>query len=255
MKYNNSSITTSRLFIKLLVASLFLLFPLTNAEAQSKNLDSLMRAYGMVNIQDLAPDILVDLKYSSNDNFVGVDMYGDLECAYLEKEFACRVAAAQKILKQRHPNYTLLIYDAARPISTQRTMRKVVEGTELERFVASGTKGGRHNYGVAVDLTIATLDGKPLDMGAGFDDFTDAASVKGTPDTSDSSTRTVDVYRKYMEGLVSKGIISRSAANNRILLIDVMHSAKLYPFRCEWWHFEDIMSMSNVRSKYKLLDF
>ena len=82
---------------------------------------------GLVDIQSLDSDILVDLKYSSTDNFVGKDMYGELEQAFLEPEFANRVVKAQQLLKQRHPDYTLLIYDAARPTSVQRAMRKTVE--------------------------------------------------------------------------------------------------------------------------------
>ena len=214
-----------------------------------------MQEYGLVDIQSLDDEILIDLKYSSTDNFVGVDMYGELNEAYLEAEFASKVARAQRILKQRHPQYTLLIYDAARPISVQRAMRCIVEGTPFEGFVADGTRGGRHNYGVAVDLTIATLDGTPLDMGAGFDDFTDAASVKGTPDNSDPTTRTVEVYRKYINSLCDQGLISRVAAQNRILLIEVMHAAGLYPYRREWWHFEEIISITATREKYQLLDF
>lgn len=214
-----------------------------------------MQEYGLVDIQSLDDEILIDLKYSSTDNFVGVDMYGELNEAYLEAEFASKVARAQRILKQRHPQYTLLIYDAARPISVQRAMRCIVEGTPFEGFVADGTRGGRHNYGVAVDLTIATLDGTPLDMGAGFDDFTDAASVKGTPDNSDPTTRTVEVYRKYINSLCDQGLISRVAAQNRILLIEVMHEVGLYPYRREWWHFEEIISITATREKYQLLDF
>ena len=134
-------------------------------------------------------------------------------------------------------------------------MRKSVEGTEFERFVADGTRGGRHNYGVAVDLTIATLDGTPLDMGAGFDDFTVAASVKGTPDNADPRTRTPDIYHNYVNAMAERGVISHEAAHNRMLLIDVMHAAGLYPYRNEWWHFEEIMSISATREQYKLLDF
>lgn len=209
----------------------------------------------MVDIITLDSSILVELKYSTTDNFVGVDMYGDLERAYFEKEFAQKVVLAQSILKREHPNLTLLIYDAARPISAQRAMRRCVEGSALESFVADGTRGGRHNYGVAVDLTIATTDGTPLDMGAEFDEFSEASSVKGSPDTSDKSSRTIDVYRGYITELANRGIITYEAARNRILLIEVMCEAGLYPYRKEWWHYEDIMPMSSVRSKYRLLDF
>ena len=247
--------TTNSIFIKLLVVIALFLTSYHSVDAQDSKFDSMMRKYGMVDIQELAPGILVELKYSTTDNFVGVDMYGDLERAYLEKEFAKKVAKAQEILKSRYPNYTLLIYDAARPISTQHAMRKIVQGTDLEKFVADGTRGGRHNYGVGVDLTIATMDGTPLDMGAGFDDFTNAASVKGTADNSDPKTRTMEVYRKYANDMVAKGILSRKAANNRILLLEVMHEAGLYPYRREWWHYEEITPMETIRTKHKLLDF
>ena len=225
------------------------------AVAQSSDFDAEMRKYGLVNIKDLDKTIIVDLKYSSEDNFVGEDMYCELEDAYFEREFADRVARAQRILQLRHPEYTLLIYDAARPISVQRYMHQLVQGTEFEDFVADGTRGGRHNYGVAVDLTIVHKDGTPLDMGADFDEFSDAAAVKGTPDTSDPKTRSVEVYEAYILSLVAQGVISAEAANNRILLIEVMHEAGLVPYRREWWHFEEIMSMSETRNRYQLLDF
>ena len=225
------------------------------AIAQSSDFDAEMRKYGLVNIKDLDKTIIVDLKYSSEDNFVGEDLYGELDDAYFEREFADRVAHAQRILQSRHPEYTLLIYDAARPISVQRYMHQLVQGTEFEDFVADGTRGGRHNYGVAVDLTIVHKDGTPLDMGAEFDEFSDAAAVKGTPDTSDPKTRSVDVYEAYILSLVAQGVISVEAANNRILLIEVMHEAGLVPYRREWWHFEEIMSMSETRNRYQLLDF
>lgn len=223
--------------------------------AQSSGFDAEMRKYGLVNIKDLDKTIIVDLKYSSEDNFVGEDMYGELEDAYFEREFADKVAHAQRILQSRHPEYTLLIYDAARPISVQRYMHQLVQGTEFEDFVADGTRGGRHNYGVAVDLTIVHKDGTPLDMGAEFDEFSDAAAVKGTPDTSDPKTRSVEVYEAYILSLVAQDVISAEAANNRILLIEVMHEAGLVPYRREWWHFEEIMSMSETRNRYQLLDF
>lgn len=229
----------------------------TSAQHYISHLDSKMHEYNLVDITTLAggEDILVELKYSSSDNFVGEDMYGELEKAYFEVSFAKKVVKAQQYLQSKHPNYTLLIYDAARPISVQRYMRSVVEGTELENFVADGSKGGRHNYGVAVDLTIATANGTPLDMGTPFDDLTERSSVKGTPDNSDPKSRTLDVYRTYAYEQVSKGVITQEAANNRLLLIEVMISADLVPYRREWWHFEELMSMGDTRTKYRLLDF
>ena len=224
-------------------------------KTEGVNFDKKMREYGLVDIRTLDKNILVELKYSTTDNFVGKDMYGSLERAYLERNFANKVIKAQQILRKRYPNYTLLIYDAARPISVQRTMKKIVEGTEFDSFVASGTRGGRHNYGVAVDLTIADKNGKALDMGTGFDSFDKASAVKGTSDNSDPSTRTIAIYRAFVRKLQADGLISKKAADNRILLLEVMYEAGLYPYRNEWWHFELINSMANIRETYRLLDF
>ena len=227
------------------------------AFAQSVDFDAKMREYKLVDIQTMegAEDIIVELKYSTTDNFVGKDMYRDLEKAYLTPDFARKVIRAQQVLRKRNPQLTLMIYDAARPISVQRYMRKLVEGTKFQDFVADGSKGGRHNYGVAVDLTIATNQGIPLDMGAGFDDFTDAAAVKGTSDTNDQANRNLKVYLEYVYGLVKRGLITQEAANNRMLLIEVMVEVGLYPYRREWWHYEELTPMSEVRQTRRLLNF
>lgn len=240
----------------LIIFSMILsLFCYSQTVENQTDFDALMKEYGLVDIEMLDDEILVELKYSTTDNFVGEDMYLDLERAYLEESFAERVVEAQRLLKSRYPEYTLLIYDAARPISVQRYMRSIVEGTPFQNFVADGSRGGRHNYGVAVDLTIAHADGTPLDMGAGFDDFSDAAAVKGTPDTDDITTRTIDVYREYVNSLALSGVITFEAAHNRILLLEVMCEAGLVPYRREWWHFEEIISIDATRKKYRLLNF
>ncbi|MBQ6612901.1 MAG: M15 family metallopeptidase [Alistipes sp.] len=228
-----------------------------SAQLSAVDFDAKMQEYKLVDIQTLegAEDIIVELKYSTTDNFVGKDMYGDLEKAYFTPDFARRVVRAQQILRERYPQYTLMIYDAARPISVQRYMRKLVEGTPQQSFVADGSKGGRHNYGVAVDLTIATLQGEPLDMGAGFDDFTDKAAVKGTSDTGDNANRNIKVYSAYVNNLAKSGAISVEAAKNRLILIEVMLEAGLYPYRREWWHFEELNTIAEVRQQRRLLNF
>lgn len=243
--------------LTLFIIALFMLSAPLSAQLSSLDFDAKMQEYKLVDIQTLegAEDIIVELKYSTTDNFVGKDMYGDLEKAYFTPDFARKVVRAQQILRERYPQYTLLIYDAARPISVQRYMRKLVEGTPQQSFVADGSKGGRHNYGVAVDLTIATLQGEPLDMGAGFDDFTDKAAVKGTSDTGDNANRNMAVYSAYVNGLAKRGAISVEATKNRLILIEVMLEAGLYPYRREWWHFEELNTISDVRQKRRLLNF
>ena len=226
------------------------LFAVVGVAAQGEpDFDKRMREYGLVDIRSLDNEILVELKYATEDNFVGENMYGSLRTAYLLPHFAQKVLKAQQLLKQRKPDHTLLVYDAARPISVQRRMRRVVEGTDLEAYVADASRGGRHNYGVAVDLTIADGEGQPLDMGAGFDFFGEAAWV------GQSNTTTLEGYKAYVEGLVKRGVITRKAAGNRILLLEIMCQAGMRPYVKEWWHYQETISMTRTRELYKLLDF
>ena len=217
--------------------------------AQEVDFDKKMKEYGLVDIQSLDKEIRVELKYATEDNFVGENMYGLLTTAYLLPHFARKVVEAQRILRKRYPDYSLLVYDAARPISVQRRMRRAVEGTPLQIYVADGQKGGRHNYGVAVDLTIVDGAGRPLDMGAGFDHFGDEAWVGNDNDV------TLAAYKAYVEALRKRGKISAEAAANRTLLLEIMDAVGLRPYVKEWWHFQERISMSATRERYKLLDF
>jgi D-alanyl-D-alanine dipeptidase len=219
------------------------------ASAQEVDFDKKMKEYGLVDIQSLDKEIRVELKYATEDNFVGENMYGSLTTAYLLPHFARKVVEAQRILRERHPEYSLLVYDAARPISVQRRMRRAVEGTPLQIYVADGQKGGRHNYGVAVDLTIVDGAGRPLDMGAGFDHFGDEAWVGNDNDV------TLAAYKAYVEALCKRGKISAEAAANRTLLLEIMDAVGLRPYVKEWWHFQERISISATRERYKLLDF
>ena len=230
-------------------ALLLSLLGAATTSAQEVDFDKKMKEYGLVDVQSLDAEIRVELKYATEDNFVGENMYGTLTTAYLLPHFARKVVEAQRILRERHPDYSLLVYDAARPISVQRRMRRAAEGTPLQIYVADGQKGGRHNYGVAVDLTIIDGAGRPLDMGAGFDHFGEEAWVGNDNDV------TLAAYKAYVAALRKRGKSSDKAAANRTLLLEIMDAVGLRPYVKEWWHFQERISMSATRERYKLLDF
>ncbi len=217
--------------------------------ASAQEFDAKMREYGLVDIQSLDPEIGVELRYATEDNFVGENMYGTLTTAYLLPHFAQKVAKAQRLLRERRADHSLLIYDAARPISVQRRMRRAVEGTPLQIYVADGSRGGRHNYGVAVDVTIVDRNGRPLDMGSSFDHFGPEAWVGEDQDV------TLERYKAYVGRMVEQGLITAEAAANRTLLLEIMDGVGLRPYIKEWWHFQERISMTATRERYKLLDF
>ncbi len=205
--------------------------------ASAQRFDSLMRANGMVDIQQVAPDIRVDLKYATKDNFIGANMYGQLRRAYLHPNLAKALARAQQALTKEHPGYRFLIYDAARPQSVQRRMYQAVAGTPKKIYVAAPERGGRHNYGVAVDLTIVDASGKPLDMGSSFDHFGEEAHLGNE------------------EARVRAGIFNKEVPANRSLMRRLLGAEGLRPYDKEWWHYQEQMPMSEVRKRYQLLAF
>ena len=211
--------------------------------------DSLIRKMGLVDINTLDKEILVELRYATTNNFMQQNIYGELRKAYFVPHFARKIAQAQQILRQRKPGYRLLIYDAARPQSAQRRMRQAVEGTPYTAYVAEASRGGRHNFGVAVDLTIADKDGRPLDMGAPFDHFGREAWI------GDGRNTTLQHFKAYIAQMQKQGIISAEAAANRTLLVEIMDAVGLRPYAKEWWHYQERVSMSRTREIYKLLDF
>lgn len=195
--------------------------------------------YGLVNVSALQPSIKIDIKYATTDNFTGKILYTEDVGAYAEPALAKAVAQAQETLKSIDKDLSIVIFDAARPISVQKDMFEVVRGTESERFVANPYgefAGGFHNYGMAVDVAIVDKNGDMLDFGTGYDSFEDIAHSGGEAE------------------LVKNGLLSFEAYNNRQLLYYVMGKHGMLPYAYEWWHFQLTYKESD-KAKYKLLDF
>ena len=132
-----------------------------------------------------------------------------------------KLRKADELLRKKRLDLHLVVYDAARPRSIQQLMWDVVENTELQDFVANPDKsgGGTHNYGIAVDITLADCTGHPLPMGSEYDYFGDRSRV--------------DIEDKLFES----GEISRRELQNRRLLREIMTEAGWLVEPSEWWHF------------------
>ncbi|MFI3258717.1 MAG: M15 family metallopeptidase [Rikenellaceae bacterium] len=193
---------------------------------------------GLLDISLVDPTIEVDLKYSTDNNFVGRNLYGDLRKAYLHPEVIDMLVRSHELLKQALPNHRFLIYDAARPISIQKSMYDLVKGGEYEKYVANPYResAGYHNYGLAVDLTIIDSNGVALDMGSDFDSFSRVS------------------HSNNDELLLSKGYISQDTLNNRAILRSVMLAPNFHQNPFEWWHFQLDFGV-NIPSQYHVLDF
>ena len=87
-----------------------------------------MERAGFVDVRSMDSTIRVSLMYARADNFTGRVLYTDLHEAYLHPKAARALAKAQKILKTSHPELSLKVYDAARPMHIQQKMWNVVAG-------------------------------------------------------------------------------------------------------------------------------
>lgn len=161
----------------------------------------------MVQLRQLIPGILLDIRYATPNNFTGRPQY-PTAAAYMRRQPANALKAVQEELARK--GLCLRIFDAYRPYSVSCALWKVAPD---KRYVANPKRGSHHNRGIAADLTLADLrTGKELDMGTGFDNFTDSAHHDFTA-------------------------LPRQVLANRQLLKNIMwkHGFNFVP--TEWWHY------------------
>ena len=193
---------------------------------------------GLVDVQKIDPTILVELKYSTTDNFVGKDVYDDLTRAYMQPMAATKLANASNYLQTQHPDLRLLVYDAARPLAAQwklwNALPDLAENVR-QNYVADPRKGSIHNYGCAVDLTVATKDGKPLDMGTKYDFFGELA------------------YPSREDELLKSGKLTQQQIDNRHILRTAMRQGGFSSIEYEWWHF-NALSREKAKKAFRIVD-
>lgn len=175
----------------------------------------------MIELKTMVPGLVYELRYAGRNNFMNRKMYPrNTRNTFMRLPAARALAEVQQKLNSQ--GYGLKIWDAYRPYSVTEKFWEMVKD---ERYVANPAKGSGHNRGIAVDLTIIALaTGKELDMGTGFDNFSDTA------------------HHTYTN-------LSPQVFQNRKLLREAMLAAGFTAFESEWWHY----SLPNPTS-YELLD-
>lgn len=163
----------------------------------------------MLELRSLIPGMLYDLRYATKDNFMNRRMYPQkTTTTFLRKDAAEALQKVQQELATK--GYGLKIFDAYRPWSVTAKFWELVHDN---RYVANPSNGSWHNRGIAVDLTIINLEtGKELDMGTGFDNFTDTAHSTFTKLPAD-------------------------ILDNRKLFKTTMEKFGFKQLDTEWWHF------------------
>lgn len=162
-----------------------------------------------VNVQELIPQIWVDLKYANDENFTGQRIYR-FKTAYLRYGTVEKLRKVENEVEQK--GYFLKIWDAYRPVSAQFDLWNICPDS---KYVADPTQGySSHSRGNTVDITLTDERGINLVMPTGFDDF----SEKADRDYSDCNQEEMD---------------------NAIYLENIMKKYGFKPYQGEWWHFQD----------------
>lgn len=183
---------------------------------------------GFVYLRDIAPEIQVELRYYSEDNFLGTRVDG-----YERPICIMTYQAAQALQKVQEElaifGLGLRLYDAYRPqravdhfgrwaqdLTDTRTKADYyphVDKTDLFQQGYIAEKSG-HSRGSTVDLTIVSLRAAsaPLDMGTGWDFF-------------DSTSWT------------NAAAVTATQRAHRMLLQTLMMRHGFEPLKEEWWHF------------------
>lgn len=166
----------------------------------------------LVDVRTVDSTIAVELRYFTPNNFTGAPLPGyEANRAYMRREAAAALGRVQRQL--RAEGLGLLIYDGYRPVSATLGMVAWAERTGNMKYFKQGyiARRSRHNMGVAVDLTLISLDtGKPFEMGTPYDTFSKAAHTANA---------------------------TGQAAKNRQHLVSAMQAQGFTNYDQEWWHF------------------
>lgn len=183
--------------------------------------------YDFVNVSEVIPDVILEIRYYSTYNFVGERIDGYEEpLALLTREAADALREVSEELAEK--GYRLKIYDAYRPqkavthfvrwaldVNDERMKEYFYPDVDKSSLFSKGyvSKHSGHSRGSTVDLTLFDVKtGKEVDMGGTFDFF----------------------------GEISHGNysgITEEQRQNRLLLKNAMTSHGFKTISQEWWHF------------------
>lgn len=182
---------------------------------------------GFIYVQNVIPDLEVELRYNTSNNFVGAPIDGyQANKLILTKE---ATDALKKVAEElQNKNLCLLVYDGYRPqkavnyfITWARDLNDTInkniyypnvnkEDLFIQEYIA---RRSGHSRGSTLDLTIFDCNkGKILDMGSPYDFF-------------------------GVESWVDFEKITDKQKANRQLLQNVMIKYGFRNYPKEWWHF------------------
>lgn len=221
----------------------YLLFVSTNITAQ--NLPN-----GFVEIRDVIPDIVLDLRYTTNHNFIGkpIDGYSSEKC-FITKAAADSLSKVQNELRKF--NLSLKIYDAYRPqravdhfvrwaedLGDTLTKKEVYPNLDKDRLLIDGyiAKKSGHSRGSTIDLTIVSI---PIPYQPEYNIEDQCECFKSLDERFKENSIDMgtgfDCFHQRSHTLNQE--INAQQRANRLLLKTLMEKYGFKNLAEEWWHF------------------
>ena len=178
-------------------------------------------------ITDIIENIILDIRYYTQNNFIGERIDGYEEpLAILTKEAAIALRKANDEFVSK--GYCIKVYDAYRPqravnhfirwvknYQDIRMKKEFYPNLDKSKLIELGyiAEKSSHSRGSSIDLTLVDIKTKKeLDMGGKFDFFDESSHL--------------NYYN-----------LTEEQSNNRMLLQNIMISKGFIPLKEEWWHF------------------
>ncbi len=175
------------------------------------------KRYNLVEMTSAVKGSFVDLKYTVN-SASGKPLYLRGMPCLVNSTTAEKLKKAQKELRKQ--GYALKVWDAWRPPEAHLALWNAVKDP---KYVVPPSDGlSLHCYGIAVDLTLVTADGRPLKMPSKFDEFSDKAASNYQGNDPEVKANVERLQR-------------------------AMRNAGFRIIESEWWHFDDLKAKGIVR--------
>ena len=179
-----------------------------------------------INLKTIIPNIILDIRYYTNNNFIGKQIDGyNKPIALLTKEAATSLKEVNNELSKK--GYKLKIFDAYRPtiavdhfirwskdLNDQKMKKEYYPDIDKSQLIKKGyiAEQSSHSRGSTIDLTLVDSNNQELDMGGTFDYFGEIS------------------FPNYPN-------LTKEQLNNRQLLKDTMLKHGFIQNTNEWWHF------------------
>ncbi|CEK11871.1 M15 family metallopeptidase [Legionella hackeliae] len=200
---------------------------------------------GFVYLNQVAPQVIEELRYGTKENFMGRPVPG-----YLANRCILTLPAAQQLAKAEKAalamGYTFKVYDCYRPQKAvnafytwsqdsgdQKMKSSYYPREDKETLFDKGyiAKASGHSRGSTVDLTLVKLGAKSSSSGT-------PTACYGKDYNNDNSLNTGTRFDCFdVSAHVDYQNLTSTQKTNRHLLQSLMLRFGFKPYKEEWWHF------------------